>query len=223
MFSFSNTNGSTPNALIIGTDGNFYGTTLNGGTNGAGTVFEFSTNNILTTLFSFNGSNGSAPVGLVQGTDGNFYGTASQGGTNHFGTVFKLTPGGSLTTLVSFNGTNGGNPYAAMVQDTNSGSFYGTTLIGGTNAGNGTVFKLTTNGTLTTLASFNSTNGANPYGKLTLTSNGNLYGTTYFGGTNNDHGTVFRINTNGVLTSLSSFDNLSLGAESLRRAGDPRW
>ena len=72
-----------------------------------------------------------------------------------YGTVFKVTTNGTLTTLVSFNCTNGANPHAALTLG-NDGNFYGTTANGGSSSSiDGTVFKVTTNGTLTTLVSFN--------------------------------------------------------------------
>src|SRR5581483_11055541 len=149
LVSFNGTNGANPEATLIqGVDGNFYGTTYNGGTNGGyGTVFQVTPNGVLTTLVSFNNTNGANPsAALVQGTDGNFYGTASNGGTNgNYGTVFQVTANGALTTLVSFNNTNGANPSAALVQGTD-GNFYGTTSNGGTNGGYGTVFQMTPNG-----------------------------------------------------------------------------
>ena len=85
------------------------------------------------------------------------------------------------------------------------GSFYGTTLYGGTNGNNGTVFRLTTNGTLTTLYQFSGNDGANPCAGLIQGSDGNLYGTTSQGGLGGD-GTVFQISTNGILTTLVWFD-----------------
>jgi uncharacterized repeat protein (TIGR03803 family) len=93
----------------------------------------------------------------------------------------------------------------------NDGNFYGTTYTGlGTNV-NGTIFKVTTNGTLTTLVGFATTNGANPYAALTLGADGNFYGTAYRGGTNGGYGTVFKVTTNGVMTRLVSF-NITNGA-----------
>ena len=199
--------------LVQGSDGNFYGTTSVGGPNEdplsgyGGTVFKITTNGALTSLYNFTGNaNGGNPeAGLVQGSDGNFYGTTSSDGAG-YGTVFKITPNGVLTTLHSFTGdTNGGNPTAGLVQGSD-GNFYGTTSIDG--AGYGTVFKITTNGVLTTLYSFTGySDGWKPSG-LVQGSDGNFYGTTAFGSYGQDTGgTVFEITTNGVLTTLYSFNH----------------
>jgi len=202
------TNGEYPKAgLALGSDGNFYGTTAEGGTNGGnGTVFEI--NGItwaFSSLYSFTGDNGAKPyAGLVQGSDGDFYGTTDEGGTSNLGTVFKFSVGGDLITLHSFTGANdGANPYAGLVQGSD-GDFYGTTEAGGT-SNLGTVFQISASGVLTNLHSFIGSDGANPYGGLVQnTSDGYFYGTTEQGGTSN-MGTVFNISTNGVLTSLYSF------------------
>src|SRR5215831_3671579 len=222
LFSFKATNGASPYAgLTLGNDGNFYGTTSGGGafgdrySNGYGTVFRVTTNGVLTTLISFAGTNGAFPyAGLTLGNDGNLYGTTGGGGayTNQYGqgagTVFRVATNGVLTTLVHFADTNGANPRAGLTLG-NDGNFYGTTLYGGayTNRygqGAGTVFRVTTNGVLTTLVHFAGTNGANPLAGLTLGNDGNFYGTTLYGGTAND-GTVFQVTTDGVLTTLASF------------------
>jgi uncharacterized repeat protein (TIGR03803 family) len=196
--------GSTPFAgLVLGTDGNFYGTTEGGGSNGDGTVFKVTPTGTLTTLHSFDSTDGALPrAGLVQGTDGNFYGTTEAGGADNDGTVFKVTPTGKFITLHSFDSTDGANPFAGLVQGTD-GNFYGTTDKGGAN-GDGTVFRITTSGTLTTLHSFDFTDGANPFAGLVQGSDGNLYGTASQGGTDG-LGTVFKITISGKLTTLHSF------------------
>jgi uncharacterized repeat protein (TIGR03803 family) len=218
LFSFSGgTNGAWPySSLIIGRDDNFYGTTWAGGPGNSdyGTVFRITTNGTLNTIASFNATGGSPYAQLTQGNDGNFYGTTVPDATGGWGTVFKLTSSGTLTTLVSFSGTNGGCPYAALTLGPD-GNFYGTTAFGGNiNSsypnGCGTVFKVTTNGALTTLYSFSFADGAYPDAALTLGNDGNFYGTTWGGGsTDSSHpngcGTVFSLTTNGALTTLFSF------------------
>ena len=193
------TEGNYPEAgLAQGTDGNFYGTTVGGGANGYGTVFEITPAGTLTTLHSFDSTDGANPwAGLVQGTDGNFYGTTTYGGTSGSGcagfgcgTVFKISSAGTLTTLHNFDGNDGGIPTGGLAQATN-GVFYGTTSGYGANYG-GTIFKITTAGTLTTLHNFDVTDGANPLGGPAQATNGTFYGTTSGGGTDND-GTVFSL------------------------------
>jgi uncharacterized repeat protein (TIGR03803 family) len=150
-------------------------------------------------------------AGLVQATNGGLYGTTSGGGTDSAGTIFKITPGGTLTTLYSFcpqtNCTDGAGPQAGLVQAAN-GDLYGTTIGGGAND-DGTIFKITPGGTLTTLYSFcsqtNCADGANPWAGLVQAANGDLYGTTQSGGANVYYGTVFKITPGGTLTTLYSF------------------
>ncbi|HTB81860.1 MAG TPA: choice-of-anchor tandem repeat GloVer-containing protein [Opitutaceae bacterium] len=206
LVAFSGDNGSDPNALVQGSDGNFYGTTAGGGSGGNGTVFQLTPAGVLTTLVSFNGANGAQPnAAVVQGSDGNFYGTTYLGGSSNVGTVFQLTPTGILTTLVSFNYDNGASPLSGLVQGSD-GNFYGTTSSGGSGSGsNGTVFMLTPAGVLTTLVSFNGTNGSFPITTMIQGSDGSFYGTTTDGGSTNA-GTIFKLTPTGVLTTLVSLD-----------------
>jgi uncharacterized repeat protein (TIGR03803 family) len=207
--------GRNPSAgLVQGSDGNFYGTTAQVGTNGAGTVFKISPTGALTSLYSFTGGNdgGWPSAALVQGSDGNFYGTTDSGSfIQGPGTVFKISPTGALTSLYSFTGGNDcAYPCAALVQGSD-GYFYGTTPVSGYRRGRGayyvgagTVFKISPNGAYTSLYSFTGGNdGGSPNG-LVQGSDGNLYGTTQYGGTN-DYGTVFKISPNGALTTLRRF------------------
>jgi uncharacterized repeat protein (TIGR03803 family) len=138
------------------------------------------------TVHSFDGTDGEYPIGvLVQVTNGDLYGTTYEGGANGDGTVFKITPSGTLTTLYSFCSqsgcADGSGPEGGLVQATN-GDVYGTTSAGGAN-GDGTVFKITLGGTLTTLHSFDGTDGAYPEALVQAT-NGDFYGTASAGGAN---------------------------------------
>ena len=227
--------GLEPSAgLVQASDGNLYGTTPDGGyfypyggprndgNVGPGTVFKITPDGTLTTLHSFDGTDGAWPAGLVQATDGNFYGTTTGGGASNncffgCGTVFKITPSGTLTALYSFcsqsDCADGGWPQAALVQ-ASDGNFYGTTSLGGSGncsgfygPGCGTVFKITPTGTLTTLHSFDITDGQTPNGLVQAT-DGNFYGTTAQGGAycNYGCGTVFKITPSGTLTTLHLFD-----------------
>jgi len=217
------TDGEFPEAgLVQGTDGNFYGTTYEGGTTPGGTVFKITPTGTLTTLYSFCAQNNCADglypeAPLVQGTDGNFYGTTPDGGAHGFygGTAFKITPSGVLTTLYSFctqggnNCTDGESPFGGLVQG-RDGNFYGTTNNGGANGG-GTIFKITPAGALTTLYSFcmlsGCADGANP-NSLLQAADGNFYGTTTNGGGSNGGGTVFQFipdGNGGTLNTLHSF------------------
>jgi uncharacterized repeat protein (TIGR03803 family) len=198
--------GAQPNSgLVQGNDGNFYGTTSNGEGFG-GTVFKITSQGLLTTLYRFRGAEGVYPeAGLVQASDGNFYGTTSSGGTGNAGAVFKITPNGALTTLHSFLGTDGLSPDGPLVQ-ASDGNFYGTTFGGGGgfNSG-GTVFKITPTGALTTLYSFcGCADGGNSQAGLVQASDGNFYGTTSGDGANNG-GTIFKITSDGKLTTIYTF------------------
>jgi uncharacterized repeat protein (TIGR03803 family) len=170
--------------------------------------------NIFTSLVSFDVTNGSNPyyASLIQGTDGSLYGTTAYGGASEqncygdtCGTIFKITPAGTLTTLHQFQFTDGGYPEAGLLQTTN-GNFYGTAAVGGS-SGYGTIFKITPAGRLTTVYEFqNSTDGGNPLGALVQAGNGILYGTTSYGGGNPCAcGTVFKVTSAGILTTLHAF------------------
>ncbi len=197
--------------LVRGNDGNFYGTTYYGGSNGVGTVFRISSSGSYTTLYSFAvfPNDGSHPeAALVQGSDGNFYGTTIAGGTNGVGNIFRITPAGSETNLYSFVGSpnDGAEPTAALVQGSD-GNFYGTTHDGGTD-GVGTVFRISAGGSYTNLYSFIGfpSDGSFPGAGLVQGSDGNFYGTTITGGANHN-GNIFRISPGGVYTNLYSLGN----------------
>jgi uncharacterized repeat protein (TIGR03803 family) len=227
---FDGTNGAFPDSSLIKgpqgaqgphhrvvqhSNGNYYGVTPIGGANNAGTVYQLTPAGVETTIYSFcsvgaSCADGSFPEGaLVAGSDGNLYGTTYSGGTNGDGTVFKITTTGALTTLYNFgskaSAADGANPLGALVQGSD-GNFYGTTYLGGNSTSSGTVFKITSGGSLTTIYSFSGPDGANPEGDLVQSIvNGEFYGATAAGGNSNSAGTAFDITSSGSLTTIYDF------------------
>ena len=205
--------GYYPNAgLILGADGNFYGTTFYGGGSnqicrqGCGTIFKVTPQGTQKTLYTFcaqsNCKDGLYPTApLTLATDGNFYGTTYGDNLNRHGTVFRITPGGTLTTIHNFRGGSDDEyPQAGLIQATD-GYLYGT--------GRNTAFRVTRAGGLTPIYTFcsqpNCTDGGDPAGGLVQASDGNFYGTTNQGGANGLGGTVFSLTPSGILTTLYSF------------------
>jgi uncharacterized repeat protein (TIGR03803 family) len=186
IYAFTNSGFSSPRDpngdLILGTDGNFYGTTQYGGSRGFGTVFKITPVGGLTVLATFGGSvTGGTPSGeLTFGPDGSLYGTTFFDGPGGQGTVFRVTTDGVLTILYSFSrlvsntNADGAGSRAGLTLGPD-GCFYGTTSAGGS-GGMGTLFRMTTNGVLTNIFSFEAvtgapstnTTGAQPYARLTL-------------------------------------------------------
>ena len=211
--------------LIFDAAGNLYGTTAQGGTSQAGTVFELMPakggkwKEKILHSFEANSSDGSEPLApVVFDTTGSLYGTNFYEGAYGDGTVFKLTPGkdGHWTEKVlhnfDFNGKDGFNSRAGLVFD-NSGNLYGTTVLGGT-GGNGTVFEETRgkNGSWTEKVLYSFTGGADgslAVAGLTIDKTGNLYGTTLAGGASG-YGDVFTLapgkNGRWTFTTILSFD-----------------
>jgi uncharacterized repeat protein (TIGR03803 family) len=215
------TNGTLPldganpwSVLTAAADGNYYGTTEQGGTQGCGLVFGVNTNGTLTNVASFDGLSSGYPRGtphyaganLVQAPDGNFYGTTP---VRDVGSIFAFVPGGSVDTVYSFSSaTTGWLPLAGLALGSD-GCLYGTTSSAGA-YGNGTIFRFTSDGLLTNLYSFDDTNGAVPTATLLLVGD-SFYGTTLYGGSAG-YGVIFRFETNGAYTNLYSFQGLDDGA-----------
>jgi uncharacterized repeat protein (TIGR03803 family) len=212
LYSFTGgSDGAYPEAGVIAdVAGNLYGTTISGGANDAGTVFQLTPAGALNVLYSFTGgSDGALPwAGMIADAPGNLYGTTYGGGASGQGTVFKLDPSGTLTVLYSFTGGNDASPWAGLIADT-AGNLYGTTEGGD---GPGEVFQLTPSGTLTVLHSFTGgSDGAYPEAGVIADVAGNLYGTTWGGGAGGQ-GTLFQLTPSDTLTVLHSFTGGSDGA-----------
>lgn len=205
LHSFRHDTGFHPYAgVIIGADGNLYGTTRGGGASNRGTIFAFNLRDMCyTVLRSLNRKReGEAPFAeLMQGKDGYLYGTARFGGTHDKGVIFKMTPDGSdFKKLHTFcgNPTDGEEPSCALLQG-KDGYLYGTTEYGGTK-NKGTIFRIKPNGKeYQILYAFRGfpNDAAFPLAGLIQSDDGALYGTAARG-TPYDAGAVFKIYPDGT-------------------------
>jgi uncharacterized repeat protein (TIGR03803 family) len=200
LFDFDGTShgccSSTPGVLAQGRDGNLYGTTLQGGTNGRGTIFKSSLTGTVTVLHNFDVTTGyNAQGGLTLFTDGNLYGSTASGGTHSAGTVFKITPTGTYTELFDFAGGGAGGFALDPPVGGPDGALYLTTPIGAS-----LVYRITPAGVGASIATLDAAGN----GPLTLGIDGKLYGITQVGGTNK-RGSVFSVTTAGLLKTIFSF------------------
>ena len=191
--------------LTLGSDGNFYGTTQQGGTGTQGVVFKMTTAGVITILHNFNSTtDGAFPWGPpILASDGNFYGTTSGGGLKGNGLVYKITSTGTYSTIYEFDVTHGFAPIAPPTQGTD-GYLYIPVSQGGTSFC-GTIIQLTTAGIVNNTYDFPcGSGGSYPIGPLIQASNGNFYSTTQDGGTNGE-GTIYLVTTGLAVTILHSF------------------
>ena len=207
--------GDSPGAYPAGNiamdgGGNIYGTTESGGKANLGIIYKLASGtSTVTTLATFDrGKYGASAVGLVSDGSGNLYGGIYYGGPSDYSAVYELLNGSSaVTTLATFSSID---EISALTLD-GSGNIFGTTHVGGAlndrnSYGNGSIFEIAKgSGTVTTLASFNGTNGYSPVGGITFDSDGNMFGTTTLGGAFNK-GTIFEFAKGSTaITSLASF------------------
>jgi uncharacterized repeat protein (TIGR03803 family) len=212
--------GDYPSALILGSDGNFYGATESGGNRiGGGTVYKLTLDGELTTLYSFCSTSecpdGSGPYGIIQASDGNLYGLTSNGGIETAGTLFRVSPTGEFNVLHDFcpNWNCAGDDAPAptdLIQGID-GNLYGTTRYGGAHNG-GVLYKMTLAGEYTVVYDFCSLSdcldGGGP-NQIVQDAKGNFFGTNYGGGSKG-YGTVFEITSKSQYIVLDNF-NFVLG------------
>lgn len=208
-FSASAPDGNQPiSRVLLGGDGNLYGTTLNGGTYGQAVIYRVTPAGVETILHEFGAINldgNAGNSGLIQASDGMYYGTTEAGGAANAGTVFSITAAGVETVLHSFGtGIDASDPQGELIQG-GDGDFYGVSAIGGSYDG-GAIFEVTSAGVESLLYSFGGTtsDGMYPSGPLLVGADGNFYGTTVAGGASNS-GTIFVVTPAGVETVLDSF------------------
>jgi uncharacterized repeat protein (TIGR03803 family) len=279
LVQFLGSNGNDPEgSLVLATNGGLYGTTALGGAYSAGTLFKITTTGSFQRLHSFNGSDGAYPAfnliqasdgflygvtmrivsntatifradlagtvtpltnlsaampgyavaptdGLVEGPDGWLYGTTRiDSPSSKVGSIYRISTNGLFQTVVYFTaGATGVRPAGGLTSG-RDGFLYGTLTGGNSFSGytNGQVFRMTTNGVLTTLVAFAVTNGTNPRTRMLLASDGHFYGQTDDGGPSG-MGTIFRVTTDGLLTTLAGgfgYSGGDNGAPPLTQASD---
>src|ERR1017187_10025179 len=198
--------GAYPQAGVIrDSAGNLYGTTYQGGTGGAGTVYEVDTTGHELLLYSFpaEASGGFPHAGVIRDSAGNLYGTTYFRGRANAGVVYKLDTAGHETVLYSFTGVaDGRHPQAGVIRDP-AGNLYGTANSGGAPNG-GVVYKLDTAGHETVYAFPGGAGGRYPSAGVIGDSAGNLYVTTSTGGAQNA-GVVYKLDNTGHETVLYNF------------------
>lgn len=204
--------GLDPDDIILGADGNFYGTTSAGGTSSDGGIFKMTPGGNESTLYTLCAklpcSDGGPAMGIVQGSDGNFYGTTTT-------TIFKVTPSGTFKVLFTFvcgkTCSNGWGPVVPPIQGSD-GNFYGTASAGA-NHNSGVVYEITPGGSFTVLHHFcsqtNCTDGTYPT-YLVEDANGNLYGIARYGGASGRNGTLFKITPSKKFSVVHTFDDADI-------------
>ena len=204
--------GANPNGSLTLSGSTFYGMTSLGGDNGAGTIFQINTDgtgyNVLYSFGGYGANDGANPSGSLTLSGTTLYGTTANGGTNPgisgngAGTIFQInTDGTGYNVLYSFGSvTNDGTvPCGNITLSADGSTLYGMTSSGGNN-GAGTIFQISTDGTvynvLYSLGGFTN-DGLDPSGNSLTLSGATLYGMTFYGGAygsqSEGYGTIFSL------------------------------
>jgi uncharacterized repeat protein (TIGR03803 family) len=200
--------------LIEASDGNFYGTTTEGGDFDQGTIFRVTPSGQYTVMHSFDGAmgGGDPDAGLIQGKDGVLYGATCYTLASDTGTVFSMTLKGDFKTLYRFSDASVGDcPHSALFEGSD-GLLYGTTLRGGPfNAG--TLYTVSKSGQYALVHAFNfDVDGGEMQGGVVQASDGQFYGTTEYGG-RKDKGTVYRVDAAGNFATIYEFGSFTHDGE----------
>lgn len=216
IYNFMTTEGERPEGKIVqGSNGKLYGTTVNGGINGVGVLFEYDpTTNVYAKKVDFDlATLGGLPNGELVESNGKLYGVTKRGGSSSKGVLFEYDPATNVyTKKIDFDGYYKGKyPVTGMVL-AGDNNLYGVTLEGGT-SNRGVLFQYDPmTDTYTKKIDFDGTNrGAKPSSSLLEASSGLLYGTTTEGGTNGD-GTLFQYNfLTDTYTKKINFNSATTG------------
>jgi uncharacterized repeat protein (TIGR03803 family) len=203
--------GANPDASLINVNGTLYGTAIEGGPGGFGTIYSVdAATGAYNTDVRFNGSDGAAPDGALLDVNGTLYGTAASGGSpddNGAGAIFSFVPPGTESVVYGFPEClcgDGGQPSGSLTYA--NGLLYGTTVYGG--LGYGTIFSVdpTTGAEHYIYVFQGGADGQLPGGSL-LNVNGTLYGTTSSGGLGSGQGagTIFSVTPGGVKNTVYFF------------------
>lgn len=208
LLDFNTNLGQSPNYVMQGSDGSFYGTATLGGASGNGVVFNVSIVGIYSKLLEFPSSSNTVTSSPIKGSDNILYGMSNSGGAHGYGTIYKINRDGTrFEVLHDFTlELTGGFPAGGLLEGTD-GYLYGTTEYGGAN-NQGVIFKINRNGDgCIILKEFSTEDGTLPRGSLIQIHTGEIVGTTYAGGANLS-GTIFKINMDGSgFTRLFEFDS----------------
>ncbi len=211
IYNFVSTDGTNPNELLEVADGSFYGTVGQGraGSDVKGTVFHITPAGDFTVLHTFHQDLFDPSGGLVLASDGDFYGLTAFGGSYGGGGVYKIDATGDFAIVDESGDDNALEPNGTLLEAFD-GSLCGVTLNGGNVGRPGTIFKISLDGTFTSLHSSVFPEGYNYYGGLIQATDGEFYGTAKHGGANGV-GTIYQVTPAGVLTTLHDFNNADGG------------